>query len=78
MGAEEAGVSFREPVMLAGLLLVPLAALAYLSMQRRRRREAAAFANPALLPNLVTARPGWRSRSRGRSARSPRRSGRRR
>jgi Ca-activated chloride channel family protein len=53
-------MSFREPVMLAGLILVPLAALAYLSMQRRRRREAATFANPALLPNLVTARPGWR------------------
>jgi Ca-activated chloride channel family protein len=53
-------VTFREPVMLAGLLLLPLAALAYLSFQRRRRREAAAFANPALLPNLVTARPGWR------------------
>ena len=29
-------------------------------MQRRRRREAATFANPALLPNLVTGRPGWR------------------
>jgi Ca-activated chloride channel homolog len=53
-------VTFREPVMLAGLILLPLAALAYLSMQRRRRREAAAFANPALLPNLITARPGWR------------------
>jgi Ca-activated chloride channel homolog len=53
-------VSFREPIMLAGLVLLPLAALAYLSMQRRRRREAAVFANPALLPNLVTARPGWR------------------
>jgi Ca-activated chloride channel homolog len=53
-------VTFREPVMLAGLLLIPLAALTYLSIQRRRRREAAAFANPALLPNLVTARPGWR------------------
>ena len=53
-------MSFREPVMLAGLILIPLAALAYLSMQRRRRREAATFANPALLPNLVTARPGWR------------------
>jgi Ca-activated chloride channel family protein len=46
--------------MLAGLVLLPLAVLAYASMQRRRRREAAAFANPALLPNLVTARPGWR------------------
>jgi Ca-activated chloride channel family protein len=53
-------VTFREPVMLAGLVLIPLAVLAYMSMQRRRRREAAVFANPALLPNLVTARPGWR------------------
>ena len=53
-------MNFREPVMLAGLLLVPIAVLAYLSVQRRRRREAATFANPALLPNLVTARPGWR------------------
>jgi Ca-activated chloride channel family protein len=53
-------VTFREPAMLAGLILLPLAALAYLSMQRRRRREAARFANPALLPNLVTDKPGWR------------------
>jgi Ca-activated chloride channel homolog len=53
-------VTFREPVMLAGLVLLPLAVLAYAAMQRRRRREAAGFANPALIPNLVTARPGWR------------------
>jgi Ca-activated chloride channel homolog len=53
-------VTFREPIMLAGLVLVPLAALVYWAMQRRRRREAATFANPALLPNLVTGRPGFR------------------
>jgi len=53
-------VSFGEPVLLIGLVLVPLAALVYASMQRRKRREAAAFANPALMPNLVTSRPGWR------------------
>jgi Ca-activated chloride channel homolog len=53
-------MTFRDPAMLAGLILVPLAALAYLSLQRRRRQEAAAFANPALMPNLVTGRPGWR------------------
>jgi Ca-activated chloride channel family protein len=53
-------MTFRDPAMLAGLLLLPLAALAYLAMQRRRRGEAATFANPALMPNLVTARPGWR------------------
>jgi Ca-activated chloride channel family protein len=53
-------MSFAEPTLLVGLVLVPLAALVYWSMQRRKVREAAAFANPALMPNLVTARPGWR------------------
>lgn len=53
-------MSFRDPALLVGLLLVPLAVLAYLGVQRRRGREAAAFANPALLPNLLTSRPGWR------------------
>jgi Ca-activated chloride channel homolog len=53
-------VTFGEPILLAGLILVPLAALVYASMQARKRREASTFANPALMPNLVTARPGWR------------------
>jgi Ca-activated chloride channel homolog len=53
-------MSFREPAILGGLILVPLAVLVYLALQRRRGREAKAFGNPALLPNLVTARPGWR------------------
>jgi Ca-activated chloride channel homolog len=53
-------MSFGDPVLLVGLVLLPLAALAYVAMQRRRRREAAAWANPALVPGLVTARPGWR------------------
>src|SRR4051812_22921784 len=53
-------MSFGEPILLAGLILVPLAALVYASLQARRSREAATFANPALMPNLVTARPGWR------------------
>jgi Ca-activated chloride channel family protein len=53
-------MSFGEPILLAGLILVPLAALVYASLQARKRREAATFANPALMPNLVTARPGWR------------------
>jgi Ca-activated chloride channel family protein len=53
-------MTFREPVMLAGLILLPLAALVYVSIQQRRRREATTFANPDLMPNLVTARPGWR------------------
>ena len=53
-------MSFGEPILLAGLIIVPLAALVYASMQARKRREASTFANPALMPNLVTARPGWR------------------
>jgi len=53
-------VSFREPTVLLGLALLPVAMLAYLAMQRRRRREAVAFASPALIGGLLTARPGWR------------------
>jgi Ca-activated chloride channel family protein len=53
-------MTFREPILLSGLILVPIAMLAYLALQRRSRREASRFANPALVPNLVTARPGWR------------------
>ena len=53
-------MSFGEPILLLGLVLVPLAALVYVAMQRRKRGEATSFANPALMPNLVTARPGLR------------------
>ena len=53
-------MSFREPTVLFGLALLPVALLAYLAMQRRHGRRAAAFGNPALLPALMTARPGWR------------------
>ena len=53
-------MSFREPTVLLGLALLPVALLAYLAVQQRRRREAASFGNPALLPGLMTARPGWR------------------
>ena len=53
-------MSFAEPILLAGFILIPLAILAYGSLQRRRRRESSAWANPALVPNLVAARPGWR------------------
>jgi Ca-activated chloride channel family protein len=53
-------MSFAEPILLTGLILLPLAALAYGALQRRRRRESAAWANPALVPGLVRERPGWR------------------
>ena len=48
-------VSFREPAVLLGLALLPVALLAYVAMQHGAAREAAAFGNPALMPNLVTA-----------------------
>ncbi len=53
-------MTFREPAVLLGLALLPVAMLAYAAMQARGRREAEAFGNPALLPGLMTARPGWR------------------
>ncbi len=53
-------MSFAEPTLLAGLILLPLAALAYAALQQRRRRDSAAWANPALVPGLVSERPGWR------------------
>jgi Ca-activated chloride channel family protein len=53
-------MTFREPTLLAGLILLPIALLAYGALQRRRRRESTTFARPALLGNLITAAPGWR------------------
>jgi Ca-activated chloride channel family protein len=53
-------MTFAEPVLLAGLLLVPLALAAYLLVQRRRSRYVVRFTNVDLLTNLVPRRPGWR------------------
>ena len=53
-------MSFRWPELLWVLLLVPLALLLWVRGERHRARRAGAFGNPALLPNVVTARPGWR------------------
>ena len=53
-------MSFREPAYLAALIVLPVLALLYVSMQRTRRRQAEAFSSPALMPNVVTGRPGWR------------------
>jgi Ca-activated chloride channel family protein len=52
-------MSFREPLLLAGLLLVPLALVAYLLAQRRRRRYAVRY--PA-----VDVLAGVAGRARGR------------
>lgn len=51
-------MSFEWPLALAALLVLPLAALAYALLDRRRHRDAARFATPALLPNVVHRSPG--------------------
>ncbi len=53
-------MSFRWPELLWVLLLVPLVALLWVRGERRRRRRAGTFGNPALLPNVLTAHPNWR------------------
>jgi Ca-activated chloride channel homolog len=53
-------VSFASPVALWALLLVPLAAVGYAVLERRRVREASRFVAPGLLPNVVDHVPGWR------------------
>ena len=51
-------MSFQWPLALLALLAVPLAIGGYVLLERRRHRQAAAFATPALVPNLVGRSPG--------------------
>ena len=53
-------MTFDWPMALVALLALPLLAGVYVLAARRRRRGAERFANPALVPNLVAAAPGWR------------------
>jgi len=53
-------MSFASPELLLGLLLVPIALIGYLFVQRRRSRYAVRFTNVDLLSNLVPRSPGWR------------------
>jgi Ca-activated chloride channel family protein len=53
-------LTFAEPALLWTLLLLPLALLLYLLVQRRRGRVAERFTSLALLPNLAPRSPGWR------------------
>ena len=48
------------PGLLWGLLIIPLALVAYLFAQRRRARYAVRFTNLDLLANVVNRSPGWR------------------
>jgi Ca-activated chloride channel homolog len=51
-------VRFDWPLALLLLLAVPLAVGGYLLLERRRRAQSAAFATPALQPNLIGRSPG--------------------
>lgn len=53
-------MTFATPLALALLALLPVAVGLYALLDRRRRRDAARFANPALSPNLVARRLGIR------------------
>jgi Ca-activated chloride channel homolog len=53
-------MTFASPILLWGLLLVPLAIGAYLLVQRRRTRYAVRFTNLDLLAGLVPRVPSWR------------------
>jgi Ca-activated chloride channel family protein len=53
-------MSFATPLILWGLLLIPLALVGYWLVQRRRIKYAARFTNLDLLANVVDASPGRR------------------
>ena len=53
-------MTFIWPLALLGLVLVPLAALGYWLVQRRRARYAVRFTNLELLGHVVERSPGWR------------------
>jgi Ca-activated chloride channel homolog len=53
-------MTFADPILLLGLLLVPAALVIYGLIQRRRSRYAVRFTNVDLLGNLVTRTPAWR------------------
>lgn len=53
-------MSFDWPQALLGLALLPPLVVLYVMRERNRVEDAASFVAPALLPNLVARRPGWR------------------
>jgi Ca-activated chloride channel homolog len=53
-------MSFGTPIVLWGLLVIPLAVVLYALAQRRRMRYAVRFTNLDLLANVVTKTPRWR------------------
>jgi Ca-activated chloride channel homolog len=53
-------VTFKLPALLALLIAVPLLAIAYAAVERRRAGAAAAFASVHMRANVVPAPPRWR------------------
>jgi Ca-activated chloride channel family protein len=53
-------VRFDSPYWLLLLVVVPALVAAYVVRERRRQRDASAWTNPALVPNLIDRAPGWR------------------
>jgi Ca-activated chloride channel family protein len=53
-------MSFDRPLVLIALVGIPVLVLGWRALERRRSDEAAAFASPSLIPNLISERPGWR------------------
>jgi Ca-activated chloride channel homolog len=54
-------VSFAAPYLLIGLVAVPLAALGYRALDRRRRQRSLAWSRQAMLPNIASS-PSRRAR----------------
>ena len=48
-------MSFAAPLVLLGLLALPVLAVLYVSEQRRRRAASRPFATPALQPSVAAA-----------------------
>jgi Ca-activated chloride channel homolog len=53
-------VSFAAPLVLLGLLAIPVLAYGYARQQRQRVSAAAAFSSSALAPSAMPRRPRWR------------------
>ena len=53
-------MTFASPLLLLGLLLVPVALAGYVLVQRRRQKYVVRFTNVDLLSNLVPRTPGGR------------------